>query len=88
MFQKSTSWIATANIKAREPKIRNNAPTSRSQAFSSQESIASPDLTPPSSDSVGSQDDLSTKKKLFETSPQACATKSLKRLSSECKLYK
>eukprot|EP00111_Clytia_hemisphaerica_P004690 TCONS_00013473-protein len=84
MFQKSTSWMATANIKAREPKFRSNASASRSQGFSSQESLASsPDLTPPSTDSVGSQDDLSTKKKLFETSPQACATKSLKRLSSE-----
>lgn len=56
-------------------------------AISSQESATNlPDLTPPSSESLQSQEDCHSKKSLF-TSPKACAIKSLKRLSSECKPF-
>ena len=80
--QKSSSWTSTAPIvKAREPKFAKKSVFTSSQ--SSGEVTSSPDLTPPCSDSMNSQD-CATKKSLF-ASPQACATKSLKRLSSECK---
>ena len=78
--QKSTSWMTTStNFKVREPRTR-----AINKEISSQESATtSPDLMPPSSDGLQSQDDCPTKKSLF-TSPKACAIKSLKRLSSEC----
>jgi len=80
--QKSSSWSSKAPIvKVREPQLAKKSAFTSSQ--SSVEATSSPDLTPPSADSVNSQD-CAIKKSLF-TSPQACATKSLKRLSSERK---
>ena len=88
--QKSSSWMSTtASFKVREPRLRQSKSeqfTSKQQApISSQDSATgSPDFTPPSSDSLQSQEDCPGKKSLF-TSPKSCAIKSLKRLSSECK---
>ena len=79
----STTTTSKTSFIVRETRFKQN----NSRAISSQESAtSSPDLTPPSSDSLQSQEDCHSKKSLF-TSPKACAVKSLKRLSSECKWY-
>ena len=86
----STTTASKTSFVVRETRSKQNKVNEKltnKRAISSQESAtSSPDLTPPSSDSLQSQEDCHSKKSLF-TSPKACAVKSLKRLSSECKSY-